>query len=186
MPIGAYDLITATGFASGVVGVGLTNNGTGYYTGTTGGHLIELDFHVLQTIPVGSTSLVDLVDRIPGKLTVLADQSGNKYTLTQGPKAYTGTLTQAGVLTPGTFNPADADGNDVAIQVVAGSPAVTPKAVDDVFNVTPNNRAFPMSASVSGSAGRCQRHDDGGALNAVSVGGSAITSDIARSTGCTR
>jgi hypothetical protein len=176
VPAGTYDLITASGFASGIVGVGLTNNGQAFYTGTAGGHLVELDFHVLQTIPVGSTTLVDLVDRIPGKQTVLADKSGQKYTLTPGPTSYSGTLTQSGALTPGTLSPADADGNDVALQVLAGTPAVTPKAVDDVISVTPNNGAFPNAATVSGSAGVLANDaTTGGPLNAVLVGGSAIT-----------
>jgi phosphotransferase system IIA component len=64
----------------------------------------------------------------------------------------------------------------VAIQVIAGTPAVTPKAVDDVISVTPNNGAFPTSATVDASGGVLANDTTtGGPLNAVLVGGSAIT-----------
>src|SRR5205823_2085471 len=49
-PAGTYTVGTAAGFGSGIVGVGITHATTTFYTGTAGGHLVELDFHVLQTI----------------------------------------------------------------------------------------------------------------------------------------
>src|SRR5205823_2645781 len=57
-PAGTYSVGTAAGFGTGVVGVGVTHSTTTFYTGTAGGHLVELDFHVLQTVPVGQTTLL--------------------------------------------------------------------------------------------------------------------------------
>jgi hypothetical protein len=175
-PAGTYTVGTASGFAPGVVGVGITHATTTFYTGTAGGHLVELDFHVLQTIPVGNTTLLDLVPSISGKLTVLADKAGTKYAIKPVLGVYAGSLTQAGALAPGALSPADADTSDVAIQVVAGTPAVTPKAVNDSFNVAPNNGSFPTTVTVSGLANGVLANDTdtGGPMNAVLVGGSAI------------
>ena len=89
-PAGTYNVGTAAGFGPGVVGVGITHATTTFYTGTAGGHLVELDFHVLQTIPVGNTTLLDLVNSVSGKLTVLADTGGKKYALTPALTAYAG------------------------------------------------------------------------------------------------
>ena len=98
-PAGTYNVGTAAGFGPGIVGVGITHATTTFYTGTAGGHLVELDFHVLQTIPVGNTTLLDLVNSVSGKLTVLADTGGKKYALTPALTTYAGSLTQTGALT---------------------------------------------------------------------------------------
>ena len=79
---------------------------------------------MLQTIPVGTTTILDIVPSTGGKLTVLADKGGLKYTIKPSLTTYGGSLTQTGALTPGTATPADADVADVAIQVVAGTPAI--------------------------------------------------------------
>src|SRR5207302_4861279 len=175
-PSGTYTVGTAAGFSSGLVGVGITHATTTFYTGTAGGHLVELDFHVLQTIPVGTTTLLDIVPSTGGKLTVLADKGGLKYTIKPSLTTYGGSLTQTGALTPGTATPADADVADVAIQVVAGTPATTPKAADDSYSVAPANGSFPATVTVSGASGVLANDTDtGGPMNAVLVGGSAIT-----------
>ena len=175
-PAGTYNVGTAAGFGPGIVGVGITHATTTFYTGTAGGHLVELDFHVLQTIPVGNTTLLDLVNSVSGKLTVLADTGGKKYALTPALTTYAGSLTQTGALTPGTLSPANADVADVAIQVIAGTPATTPTALSDSFSVAPSNGSFPTTVTVAGANGVLANDTDaGGPMNAVLVGGSAIT-----------
>src|SRR5207249_5211430 len=134
-PAGTYTVGTAAGFGSGIVGVGLTHATSTFYTGTAGGHLVELDFHVLQTIPVGTTTVLDIVGSVSGKLTALQDQAGKKYVLTPALTTYAGNLTQTGALTPASVSPADADVADVAMQAVAGTPVTTPTAVNDTFSV---------------------------------------------------
>src|SRR4029077_20458944 len=133
--------------------------------------------HVLQTIPVGQTTLLDLVANTSGKLTVLADQKGGKYTLHPAPTTYAGSLPQTGALTPATLSPADADVNDAAIQVIAATPAVAPTAANGTFSVDPSNGAFPTTATVSGVANGVLGNDTdtGGPMNAVLVGGGTIT-----------
>jgi RHS repeat-associated protein len=128
-----YAVGAAAGFGAGLVGVGITNNGTAFYTGTAGGHLLELDFHVLPTILVNQTTLLDIVPLLQpampltkpalpvptstfGHFTIVAGQSG-KYTIQPALTTYAGTLTQAGALTPTTLTPADTDAADAAIQV---------------------------------------------------------------------
>jgi hypothetical protein len=172
----AYSVGTAAGFGSGLVGVGVTHATSTFYTGTAGGHLVELDFHVLQTIPVGESSLLDFVPSTSGHLTVLADVNGSKYALTPPLTTYAGSLTQSGALTPATLSPADADVADTTVQVVAQTPAVAPTAVNDTISVAPNNGSFPATAKVSGANGVLANDTDAnGPMNAVLVGGSTIT-----------
>jgi hypothetical protein len=177
-PAGAYNVGTAAGFGSGIVGVGITHATSTFYTGTAGGHLIELDFHVLQTIPVGQTALLDIVPSSTGHLSIVADQSGTKYAITPPLTTYSGTpLSQAGALTPATFTPPDADAADAVIQVIAKQPNVTPAAVNDTFSMAPNNGSFPTAMTVSGLANGVLANDTdaNGPMNAVLVGGNAIT-----------
>ena len=176
-PSGTYTVSSAAGFGSGTVGVGITHATSTFYTGTAGGHLVEIDFHVLQTIPVGQSTLLDLVPSIPGHQTVLADQSGAKYTLTPAPTTYAGSLTQTGALTPATLNPADTDPADATIQVIAKTPAVTPTAANDTYAMAPNNGSFPSTMTVTGLANGVLANDTdaSGPMNAVLVGGSTIT-----------
>jgi hypothetical protein len=152
-PAGTYSVGTAAGFGSGIVGVGLTHATHTFYTGTAGGHLVELDFHVLQTIPVDVSTVLDMVGSVAGKLTVLADKAGSKYTLTPGPQTYAGNLTQTGALTPGTVTPADSDRADVAIQVIAGTkPTITISATSlDLGTTTVGTPGTAKTYTVSGS-----------------------------------
>ncbi len=89
-----YNVQVATGFATGVAAIGLTHSGsTGFIPAGETGHLFEIDFHVLQTAPVGMSTLLDLqgsyVDagNVVRSLT-LADLSNHIYGLTTTPGQY--------------------------------------------------------------------------------------------------
>jgi hypothetical protein len=135
---GTYKVVTAAGFGPGVVGVGITNSGSAFFTGTAGGHLVELDFHVQKSASAGQSTLLDLVPSVPGHVTALADSAGTNYAISPILGSYAGTvLTQAGALTPATFNPPDADAADAAIQVVPTTLTVTGVAAGDkVYDAT--------------------------------------------------
>ena len=73
-------------------------------------------------------------------------------------------------LTPATFTPADADGSDATIQVIAKPPSVVPIAKDDTYSIAPNNGGFPTSVTVPGSNGVLANDTDAnGPMNAVLV-----------------
>jgi hypothetical protein len=176
LPAGTYKVGTATGFGPGIVGIGVTNNGAAFYTGTGGGHLVELDFHVLQSVPVSQSTLLDLVPTIPAHKTVVADTAGSQYTITPALGVYSGTsLSQAGALTPGTFNPADTDAGDAVIQVVAKGPGAKPTAGDDSFSMAPSTGVFPAILAVAAKGVLANDTDASGPMNAVLTGGNAIT-----------
>jgi hypothetical protein len=114
-----YQVESAAGFGVGTVGVGIVHNGTTFYTGTAGGHLVELDFHVLQpTSALGSSTLLDFVNRVTFHLINISDSSLTKYQITPTPTTYAGAQTQPGALTPAGFSPADTDPADATIQIV--------------------------------------------------------------------
>ena len=71
----SYQLQVASGFSTGVVAIGLTHSGSNFTTGAQTGHLISLNFHVLQTAPIGSSTLLDLQG-------TYIDLSGNTHTTT--------------------------------------------------------------------------------------------------------
>ncbi len=131
-----YNLVQATGFSAGVVAVGLTHQGQDFVTGSPSGHLIELDFHVVPTAPLGQSTLLDLQPIFAdagGNLhqTFVHDSGNVNYTLSPPPGNYgtinaTSSLTQTGALSPNTtinpFSPNDADATDAAIQITAKTP----------------------------------------------------------------
>ncbi len=188
-----YNLTPAFGFGTGVVAIGLNHTGSGYVSGPLTGHMIELDFHVVQTSAPGNTTLLDLQ-------TIFVDANGNShimnihdknnttYTLATVPNQYQDVsgnafpLTQAGALQPSTFSPPDNDTTDAAIQVVAGSPSLTPTAVADSFNMAPNNVNFTTTMTATGPVGGVLANDTAtanGPMNAVLSGGGITTTVVA-------
>ncbi len=194
-----YTLAPATGFSTGVVAVGLNHGGTTFLTGAPSGHLIELDFHVVQTASLGNSTLLDLqsvfVDA-NGNLrpSVIHDQGGTSYAMSPAPSNYaaigtTGNLTQAGPRSPNTivnpFSPNDSDSSDAAIQIVAQAPNLAPTAVADTYNMAPNNANFTPTLTVAGLASGVLGNDSAtanGPMSAVLTGGSA-TSVTAQASG---
>src|SRR5207253_2489250 len=116
------------------------------------GHLIEIDFHVLQTTALGDSSLLDLQSAFNGGIgtTKIQDKGGLQYTLTPPPGQYTGTLTQAGALTPTQFNSSDTDTTDVSIQIKAGAPSLAPMTLTDTYSMAPNTANFTTTMTASG------------------------------------
>lgn len=91
------------------------------------------------------TSLVDLraTSGQVNQKTQIQDSSGlNNFTNSPPVTTYGGTLTQSGALAPGGLSPADGDAADVAVQIAAGTPVVTPVANPDRYSVrrTPGRR----------------------------------------------
>ncbi|HWY85803.1 MAG TPA: YDG domain-containing protein, partial [Gemmataceae bacterium] len=148
----AYSITPITNVPSNVIAFTIAPNNANLYTGTTGGHLAELDFHVLPTIAVGNTTLLDLSASVssPTRSTDVSDQNGAAYTLTPPLTNYTGTLTQAGALTSADFIPADDDPGDGVIQVVA-TPTTTTVSTS---NATPiYGTAVTLTATVAPASG---------------------------------
>jgi hypothetical protein len=176
-PAATYSLAPAAGSGTGLVGVEIRHATSTFYTGTAGGHLVELDFHVLQSIPVDQTTLLDMVPDAAGHSTIIADQGGSSYMMTPPLTAYFGNLSQTGALAGSTFTPADGDQADAVIQVVAEPPNVAPAAVNDIFSMAPNTGSFPASLTVTGVPGGVLANDTDGfaPMNAVLVGGNPIT-----------
>ena len=175
-----YSLGEAGGSAVGLVGVDIENTGGTFYTGTLGGKLVELDFHVNQTATVGMSTLLDIrPSGGSGLSTFVGDQSTVNYTFSPPLKTYpaSAALTQTGALAPVAFNPSDTDANDAAIQVVAGTPVVTPAVTASKYVMAvaaPGSGAsLPLTMTVSGLAnGVLQGMAN---TNAFLVGGTAGT-----------
>src|SRR5262249_10874182 len=137
-------------------------------------------FHVLQTIDVEQTTLLDAANTISGHLTVIADKGGTKYAITPALTVYSGSLTQAGALTPGTLSPADGDAGDATIHVIAKPPAVVPTSVADTFSMAPNDGTFPTTITVNGLANGVLGNDTdaNGPINATIPGATVGTATV--------
>ncbi len=187
-----YALSPATGFSTGVVAVGLSHSGSTFLGGAPSGHLIELDFHVVQATNIGNTTLLDMQSvftDVNGNFhqASIHDQGGASYTVVPAPSNYatigtTGTLTQAGTLSPNTavnpFSPNDSDTTDAAIQIVAQAPNLAPTAAADTYNMAPNNGNFTPTLTVAGLAKGVLGNDNAtanGPMSAVLTGGSATS-----------
>ncbi len=173
-------MTTGAGFSTGVVAIGLNHTGSTFVNGNATGHLLELDFHVVQTTSLGISSLVDLqasfTDATSGvRTTNIHDKGGLLYGLSPLPTQYAslstaGTLTQAGALTPGQFSPADNDSADAAIQIVTGTPALAPTARTDNYSMAPNTANFTSAMTITGLASGVLGNDTAtanGPMNAV-------------------
>ncbi len=185
VPGNAYTLSPAAGFGTGVVAVNLNHNSSGAFASTSlTGHLIEIDFHVLQTTPLGLSSLLDLQSNFTdagngGHTTNIHDKGGLLYTLTPTPTQYAGlsstsSLTQSGALTPTQFTPPDLDTTDVSVQIVAGTPSRTPTTLPDSYSMAPNTADFTTTMTASGLANGVLGNDTAttnGPMNAVLTGG---------------
>src|SRR5207248_4534022 len=120
---------------------------------------------------------VVVLKNIGTKSSVVQDQNNAACTfsplLTNYPTA--SSVTQPGALTPATFNPADADTADVALQVVAITPPVTPVGVADSYSMAPNTASFATTLAVNGALGVLKNDTDAGrSMNAV-LTGSGVT-----------
>ncbi len=183
-----YNLTTASGFSTGVVAIGLNHSGSTFVNGGLTGHLLELDFHVVQTTSLGISSLLDLQTSFTDstgsvRTTNIHDKGGLLYNLTPTPTQYaalgtTSTLTQTGVLTPSQFSPADTDSTDASIQIVAGTPALAPTARADQYSMAPNTANFGTTMTSAGLASGVLGNDTAtanGPMDAV-LTGAGVTS----------
>ncbi len=184
-PANAYTLAPAAGFSTGVVAVNLNHNSSSPFLGVgLTGHLIEIDFHVLQTATLSNSTLLDMQSHFVdagnnGHNTNILDKGNLSYALTPAPSQYAGlpsanTLTQAGALKPTQFNPSDSDAADVSVQLVAGSPSRTPTTQSDSYSMAPNTGDFTTTMTSSGLANGVLGNDTAtpnGPLNAVLTSG---------------
>ena len=153
----AYSLTPAAGFSPGVVAIGLNHTTTNYVNGSQVGHLIELDFHVVSSTAVGISTLLDFQGNYTDfsnnpRQSNIHDKGNFLYTITPGPTAYKGGLTQPGALSPTDFNPKDTDTTDASIQITTGTPLVAPTAVADTYSMAPNNSDYYSTMTVTGQA----------------------------------
>ncbi len=152
-----YNLSSVAGFAPGVVAIGLNHTGANYAGPGLTGHLIELDFHVVQTTSIANSTLLDLQEiytdaNLNTYVMNIHDKNNSTYNLIIAPSPYTGTLTQAGALNPATFSPSDTDTTDVAIQILAGNSSVAPVARTDSYSMAPNTASFTTTMTETGLA----------------------------------
>ncbi len=184
-PANAYTLAPAAGFSTGVVAINLNHNSSSPFLGVgLAGHLIEIDFHVLQMAALNNSTLLDLQSHFVdagnnGHNTNILDKGNLSYALTPVPSQYAGlpsanTLTQAGALKPTQFTPGDTDTADVSVQFVAGSPSRTPTTQSDSYSMAPNTGDFTTTMTVGGLANGVLGNDTAtlnGPLNAVLTSG---------------
>ena len=160
-----YSVVPASGFAAGVVAIGLNHSGTTFLSGSPTGHLIELDFHVVSSAPsIGFTTLLDFQTTYSDANNSLHgsnihDKGAQLYGLTPSPGQYAkltsqSALTQSGALIPNSstnhFTPNDADATDAAIQIIQSGTVHTPTAVADTYSMAPNTPSFYTTMAVAG------------------------------------
>ncbi len=185
VPGNAYTLSPAAGFGTGVIAVSLNHNSSGAFASTSlTGHLIEIDFHVLQVATPGISSLLDLQSNFTdaggaGHTTNIHDKGGLLYTLAPAPTQYAGltsasSLTQTGAFKPTQFTPPDADTTDVSVQIVTGIPNLAPTTMPDNYSMAPNTTDFTSTMTETGLANGVLGNDTAttnGPMNAVLTSG---------------
>ncbi len=175
-----YSVVPASGFATGVVAIGLNHTGTTFLNGVQSGHLIELDFHVVSSAPsIGFSSLLDLQSTYTDaagslhafniKDTAAVSYNQNPSSATYAKLSNQSNLTQSGALAPSGFTPSDTDATDASIKIIQGTPPKTPTANNDTFSMAPNdgNNFYSTMAVAGATNSGSNSSNNAGPLNGV-------------------